>query len=157
VSDTGIRLRYDSRTWSASDVTGQRVILKTSTESGYVIAAVIAVPSIESTVQLLNQQLAAERQGYLGLERDTAAAHQLLGPEVGFVHAAGAMYHATSDQPPSPAERVELTFEVATLGRSTVLIEAVTNEDPVQKGRSPFPGYSEIDRLMDSFQWTASA
>jgi hypothetical protein len=125
--------------------------------STYVIAAVIAVPSDVSALALLNDQLAAEQKGYLGLQRDTVVGHALLGPEVGSVNAIGAMYKATSNQPPSPARRVELAFEVATLGGSTVLVEALTNEKPSRKGSSPFPNYELMDRLMDSFQWNVVA
>jgi hypothetical protein len=60
------------------------------------------------------------------------------------------------DEPPSPSERTELAFEAASAGPVTVVVEAVTNEEPVRAGEasSPFPAYQIVDMLLDSFRWS---
>ena len=80
----------------------------------------------------------------------------LLGPELGFVHGIGGMYTATLNQPPSPTQRLEFAFEVATFGGATVLIEAVTDETPSPRPPTKLralPYFSLVDELVETLEW----
>ena len=91
--------------------------------------------------QALQSQVSDQPDGFLGVQRDTSSAHVILSPQLGFVHGVAAMYSATVDQPPSPGEKVELAFEAARRGQSTVVVEAITNETAQGTSASaPYPG-----------------
>jgi hypothetical protein len=157
-SSLGVRVRYPNY-WTATEHGDSILIVNEKLQGGEFVTALVAVsPATVSSAAALDAQLSAERSGYLGLQPDGAAQHVMLGPEVGFVHGIGAAYKATLDQPPSPSQRVELLFEVATFGPATVLVEAVTNEHAAPNDRTlnaPFPDYSDVDLMMESFRWQA--
>jgi hypothetical protein len=157
-SAAGVALRYDSQIWSPFVDTSQRLFLKAENSSTglFVVAGVIVEPSSVSGTALLNQELANDGKGFLGLGLDTSRDHVLLGPAIGTVAASGSMYTATVDAPPSPSVRVELAFELATSGGATVLVEAITDEQPTgdsNKASSPFPAFALVDEILDTLTW----
>jgi hypothetical protein len=155
-SSLGAGLRYPGY-WHVRSADGTHLLLTETLPSGTNVTALVeVVPAGVGVVQELGAQLDAESKGYLGLRRDWSSAHAVLGPEVGFVHGVTAAYTATTDQPPSPSEPVELLFQVATFGGATVLVEAVTDEHEARSqdgANAPFPDFSDVDLLMDTFYW----
>ena len=87
------------------------------------------------------------------MQRDTSPANQILSPEIGFVHGISAVYKATVDNPPSPSGQVEIAFEAAKRGNATVVVEAITNEEPSSSDSAPFPSLQARDIVLDGFQW----
>ena len=63
------------------------------------------------------------------------------------------MYRATIDNPPSPSGQVEIALEAAKRGSATVVVEAITNEEPSSSDSSPFPSLQVADIVLDGFQW----
>jgi hypothetical protein len=156
-SSMGPSLEYDTHVWSVVDTAGNAIVLQAENQSGlFVVAAIHVLPSSVSPQQAWKSRLNADADSFVGLRADNDPAHELLGPEVAYRAGSGATYRAVLDQPPSPSQRTELAFEAASASRVTVVVEAVTNEQPMraEEASSPFPAYVIVDQLLDSFRWS---
>lgn len=153
-SQYGAGVRYPS-IWHKIAATSNSIALDTSFGKNVSVGVGIFVAPASTTPQnLLNHQLFAQKDNYLGIQRDTSAKDVVLGPEIGFRPAISVLYKATVDQPPSPSEQVEVAFMAATYKNESVVVEAITNESPAHDASSPFPSYQAVDLLLDTFQWT---
>jgi hypothetical protein len=153
-SKYGAGVRYPS-IWSKVGETSTSLALGTSSSDGVsVVAGIFVAPASTTPQKLLSHELSAQKDSYLGIQRDTSARDLVLGPEIGFRPAISALYKATVDQPPSPSEQVEIAFMAATYRNETVVVEAITNESPAHDASSPFPSYQAVDLLLDTFEWT---
>ena len=153
-SDRGVSLRYGSE-WHLVKKASNALVLQAQAKSGlYVVVLVLVQPSTLAPADALKSQVSDQPDGFLGVQRDTSSAHVILSPQLGFVHGVGAMYSATVDQPPSPGEKVEIAFEAARRGNSTVVVEAITNESAQGKSESaPYPAFQIVDELLGTLQW----
>ncbi|HEX4323200.1 MAG TPA: hypothetical protein VHZ77_01065 [Gaiellaceae bacterium] len=156
-SNLGVTLRYGDN-WKVEQ-SGDRSLVIQSTSQGnvFVVVAVVVFPSSMTPAAAIQNRLSNLGDEFLGVEHDSSAAHAVLAPELGFVHATAATYSATVDEPPSPDEQVELAFEAARHGHATVVVVGVTNEEPHSKSASsPFPSFQLVDLLLDDLQWPGS-
>jgi hypothetical protein len=156
-SGAGVGLRYRPDEWDVERATASELALRATLRSGIVIVHVRVFSGILPPLVALHQAVRSEAaHDYLGLSADDVPAHVLLDPVLGGIRAVGGAYKTTSALPPSPSGRVELMFQVASRGLTTVVVEAVTSEKPRGQGRgvdSPFPAYGAADALLETFDW----
>jgi hypothetical protein len=153
-SDLGVDVRYPSD-WDQAASDTRHLIVQVSLGNGTDVAVGVFVQSGKVTPQAaLNGVLGDQKGNFLGVQRDTSAANQILSPEIGFVHGISAVYKATVDNPPSPSGQVEIALEAAKRGSATVVVEAITNEEPSSSDSAPFPSLQAADIVLDGFQWT---
>jgi hypothetical protein len=156
-SNLGVALRYGDN-WKVEQSGARSLVIQATAQGGvFVVVAVVAFPSSVTPTAAIENRLSNLGDEFLGVEHDSSAAHAVLAPELGFVHAVAATYSATVDEPPSPDEQVELAFEAARRGHVTVVVVSVTNEEPHSKSASsPFPSFQLVDLLLDDLEWPGS-
>jgi hypothetical protein len=156
-SDLGVTIHYPDN-WETVSSGKRSLVVKAEGDNGLFVAlGILVYPSSTAAVAALDDQVATERQDFLGLQRDTSQNDAVLSPEIGFARGISEMYKATVDQPPSPNEQVEIAFEAATHGHATVVVEAITNDQAdSSSASSPFPALEAADEMLDSFQWSPS-
>ena len=153
-SDLGVDVRYPSH-WDQVASDTRHLIVQVSLGNGTDVAVGVFVQPGKVTPQAALTGVLGDQQGnFLGVQRDTSPANQILSPEIGFVHGISAVYKATVDNPPSPSGQVEIAFEAAKRGNATVVVEAITNEEPSSSDSAPFPSLQAADIVLDGFQWT---
>ena len=153
-SDLGVDVRYPS-SWDEVASDTRHLIVQVSLGNGTEVAVGVFVQPGKVTPQnALNAVLGDQRANFLGVQHDTSPANQILSPEIGFVHGISAVYKATVDNPPSPSAQVEIALEAARRGSATVVVEAITNEEPSSSDSAPFPSLQAADIVLDGFQWT---
>jgi hypothetical protein len=153
-SDRGVSLRYGSE-WHLVRKGSNGLVLQVQAKSGlYVVVLVLVEPSTIAPADALQSQVDDQPDGFLGVQQDTSSSHEILSPQLGFVHGVAAMYSATVDQPPSPGEKVEIAFEAARRNKATVVVEAITNETAQGANASaPYPAFQVVDELLGTLQW----
>jgi hypothetical protein len=156
-SDLGVTVHYPDN-WQTVSSAKRSLVVKAEGGNGlFVAVGILVYPASMDAVSALADQVATERQDFLGLQRDTSQKDVVLSPEIGFARGISEMYRATVDQPPSPDEQVEIAFEAATHGGATVVVEAITNDQAdSSSASSPFPALEAADEMLDSFQWSTS-
>ena len=104
--------------WNVVKSSSNGLVLQVRGEERTFVVVRVAGRAVEPDARPTRSQtqVSSQPDGFLGVQRDTSAAHVVLSPELGFAHGVAAMYSATVDQPPSPGEKVELAFEAARHG-----------------------------------------
>ncbi|MGH3115564.1 MAG: hypothetical protein ACRDQ2_00310 [Gaiellales bacterium] len=155
-SGTGAVLRYDPAVWRVRRA-GTRELSLIGRDGGHIALLVRAVPSAErAPSDLLEEQVERESRDKLAMAPDLQPEHALLGPSIGSVEGAGAVYTGVPDLYPSPWARVQMMFIAASDGRSSVLVEVSTDADPAAGDgvTTPFPIFEQADRVLASFRWS---
>ena len=153
-SDLGVDVRFPSH-WDQVESDTRHLIVQVGLDKGTDVAVGVFVQPGKVTPQAALAGVLGDQQGnFLGVQRDTSPANQILSPEIGFVHGISAVYKATIDDPPSPSGQVEIALEASKRGNATVVVEAITNEEPSSSDSAPFPSLQAADIVLDGFQWT---
>ena len=152
-SDLGVDVRYPSH-WDEVESDTRHLIVQVGLGNDVDVAVGVFVQPGKVTPQdALDGVLGDQRANLLGVQRDTSPGNQILSPEIGFVHGISAVYRATLDNPQSPTGQVEIALEAASTVAPTVVLEAITNEEPSSSDSSPFPSLQVADVVLDGFQW----
>jgi len=145
----GYSLRYPNAGWKVANSDPDDVTLESIDGS---VLVVNALRSSKSTpAELIKVKLSRLRGQLLGFTRDTNAADQLLGTDVGLVPGPGVVYVGTISTPQGPQETVNVVVLAATAGGISIAVTLITADS--LGGQSPLA--NQADDIIDAIDFPA--
>ena len=153
-------LRYGSEWHRGQERPTSALVLQGELRAGSTSSCSSLVePSSRRRPRRCRAQVSDEPDGFLGVQRDSSAAHVILSPELGFVHGVGR--DVLGDRRPAAEPGGEGRARVhggAARRRSTVVVEAITNQRRRdESASSPFPAFQVVDELLETLRGVRAA
>jgi len=151
-SSLGVRLSFDTGVWRVAGSSDRRLILISADELS--LTAEARPAGSTTPEQLLGEELTSLRGRYADLEVDSA--HQPAAVAIGSVPGVGEALagHDLDGRP------VEALIEAANRGTVTVLVAALTSQQPHTSGSgvaTPFDILVRADAVLETFRWPGQA
>jgi hypothetical protein len=148
-SSLGYSLRYRSEQWSIVSQSPDQVVLGTGSGVSQLTVTGVSVDG-ESLQSLIDGRVSDLQGQLLGLSAETAADSQILGPNVGLVPGAGAVYRGTIDSPQGPQTPVSVVILAAQQGTLAIIVTVIT---PANDFSTQATVFGRADDVVDSIEY----
>ncbi len=146
----GYSLRYLTGQWTVARQSASEVVLQASDGVGQIAVAGAPASAPGEIAELLSDRRSALAASLLGLAPDSAAEHQILGPNLGLVSGVAAVYRATTDLPQAPGTPVSVVLLGARAGAIALVASVISPaNDPGEQSVI----FSEADDVLNSITY----
>ena len=143
----GYSLRYITGQWHVTGQSADDVVLQGSDAVSQIAVHGVSATMAGGLPRLLAARRAALAGSLLGLAADTDPDDQILGPNVGLVPGAAAVYRATANLPQAPGAPVSVVLLAARAGTVALVVSVITPANDTGQQSAIF---SEADDVLNS-------